>query len=238
MQRLTNCEKQSNRYSCCKVRWMFSDLLYVICLRIRRSTPFMRYQPHRCSPSVVAADADEGIHDVPSTSPLFIYLESTCATAGCLHHGVANMIAGYRLSSVQAGTDTDGRYLGYEDELRRWCNNRKTGMQFFNCVIRELEKSQSQLHVLDALRSHFQERPPGTDARSANTFYSFHDRLFKDAVCFAVLVHLEIFHLCFSFCNIIENVVWKNSRSHASCLGAVMSEKITDGCVHITVLCV
>jgi hypothetical protein len=79
----------------------------------------MRYQPHRCSPSVVAADADEGIHDVPSTSPLFIYLESTCATAGCLHHGVANMIAGYRLSSVQAGTDTDGRYLGYEDELRR-----------------------------------------------------------------------------------------------------------------------
>jgi hypothetical protein len=32
--------------------------------------------------------------------------------------------------------------------------------------------------------------------------------LFKEAICLAVPVHLEIFHLCFSFCNlIIENVV-------------------------------
>jgi hypothetical protein len=95
-----------------------------------------------------------------------------CMTGGSCIHGVSNRIAGYRLSLVQAVTHSLGRYMGYEDELLRSSNNRKTGMQFFNYAIRELEKN--QLHVLDALRSHFQERPPGTDSRSANTFYSFH----------------------------------------------------------------
>jgi hypothetical protein len=33
--------------------------------------------------------------------------------------------------------------------------------------------------------------------------------LFKEAKCLEVLVHLEIFLLCFSLCNIIENVVGK-----------------------------
>jgi hypothetical protein len=35
--------------------------------------------------------------------------------------------------------------------------------------------------------------------------------LFKEAICIAVPVHLDIFHLCFSFCNIIENVAKKRS---------------------------
>jgi hypothetical protein len=135
------------------------------------SSPFVRYQPHRCSPSVVAADG-RGIHDVSNTSPLFAFCEAMCMTGGSCIHGVSNRIAGYRLSLVQAVTHSLGRYMGYEDELLRSSNNRKTGMQFFNYAIRELEKN--QLHVLDSLRSHFQERAPGTDSRSANTFYSFH----------------------------------------------------------------
>jgi hypothetical protein len=38
--------------------------------------------------------------------------------------------------------------------------------------------------------------------------------VFKGAICLAVPVHLEIFLLCFSFCNniIIENVVLKKKR--------------------------
>jgi hypothetical protein len=36
--------------------------------------------------------------------------------------------------------------------------------------------------------------------------------LFKEAICLAVPVHLEIFHLCFSFCNIIENVVKEKKK--------------------------
>jgi hypothetical protein len=36
--------------------------------------------------------------------------------------------------------------------------------------------------------------------------------LFKGAICLAVPVHLEIFLLCFSFCNIIENVVKKKKK--------------------------
>jgi hypothetical protein len=131
----------------------------------------VRYLPHRYTPSVVQA-ADEGVHDVPNTSLLYSFCEAMCATGGGLNQGVSNRIAGYRLCCVQAVTHSLGRYLGYEDELRRSSSSRKTGMQFFNFAIRELEKN--QLHVLDALRSDFQERPPGTDSRSANTFYSFH----------------------------------------------------------------
>jgi hypothetical protein len=143
-----------------------------MCLQTCRASPFVRYQPHRCSPGIVPATADEGILDVPNTSPLFTFCEAMVATGGSFIQGVANRVAWYRLCSVQAVTHTHGRYLGYEDELRRCGNNRKTGMQFFNYAIRELEKN--QLHVLDALRNHFQDRPPGTDSRSANTFYSFH----------------------------------------------------------------
>jgi hypothetical protein len=35
-------------------------------------------------------------------------------------------------------------------------------------------------------------------------------------MCLAVPVHLEIFHLCFSFCNIIENVVKKKKKNRFS----------------------
>jgi hypothetical protein len=52
-----------------------------------RTTPFVRYQPHRCSLGVVAADTEEGIHEVANTSPLFAFCDAMCATGGGLNQG-------------------------------------------------------------------------------------------------------------------------------------------------------
>jgi hypothetical protein len=112
------------------------------------------------------------MYDMPNTSALYAYCDAICETGGSWVHGVINPVAKYRLCSVQAVAHAPGRYFGYEDELRRTSNNRLTGFQFFNFAIRQLEKS--QLHVLDSLRSQFQERAAGTDPRCANTFYTFH----------------------------------------------------------------
>jgi hypothetical protein len=43
--------------------------------------------------------------------------------------------------------------------------------------------------------------------------------LFKGAIGLAVPVHLKIFHLYYSFCNIIENVVKKKKKKIQKMLG-------------------
>jgi hypothetical protein len=99
---------------------------------------------------------------------------SLCATGGrCVLGDPSPVRLEFQLTAVQAITHSASRIGGYENKLLRLSNNRKTGLPYFNFPVREhLDKD--QLHVLDTLRTQFQERMPGTDPRSANTFYSFH----------------------------------------------------------------
>jgi hypothetical protein len=135
-------------------------------------SPFVRYQPHRFGSTAIPSGAGDDILDLPNTSSLFAFCEAMCETGGSWNYGVVSPVARFKLSAVQAVIHSASRYIGFEDELTRTSHLRKTGMPILNFAIRQLEKS--QLNVLDALRSQFQERRPGTDPRSANTFYAFH----------------------------------------------------------------
>jgi hypothetical protein len=138
-----------------------------------RVSPFRRFRPYLLSPGI-AVDGDRpGVQDAPTTSSLFSMCQSMCATGGHYILGIPSPVQPFRLSSVQAVTHGAGRIAGYEDRLQRMFNNRKTGLPYFNFPVRD-QLDKDQLHVLDSLRSQFQERAPGTDPRGANTFYSFH----------------------------------------------------------------
>jgi hypothetical protein len=135
-------------------------------------SPFQRYKAHLLYPAITGSHEPPGIYDVSSTS-LFSFCRSICDTGGSLVHGVVNPVAGFRLERVQAVVHSLGRIVGYEDDLSRSSSSRLTGLPYFNAPIWD-QLDKSQLHVLDALRSHFLERPPGQDPRSVNMFHSFH----------------------------------------------------------------
>jgi hypothetical protein len=138
-----------------------------------RISPYRRYQPYLLCPGIVADDAAPGLHDMATTSSLFPMCNSVCTTGGRCVLGVPSPVHEFRLAAVQAVVHDTDRINGYKNKLVRMSNNRKTGLPYFNFPVRDqLEKD--QLHVLDALRSQFQERAPGTDPRDVNTFYSFH----------------------------------------------------------------
>jgi hypothetical protein len=140
---------------------------------LSRTCPFRRYQPHLLSPGIVADGLSPGLHDVSSTSSLFALCSALCATSGRCVLGNPTPVQEFRLIAVQAVTHDFARLCGYENRLQRMSNNRKTGLPYFNFPVRD-QLDKDQLHVLDALRSQFQERAPGTDPRGANTFYSYH----------------------------------------------------------------
>jgi hypothetical protein len=94
-----------------------------------------------------------------------------CETGGSWNQGIINPVARFKLRAVEAITHSPARYIGYDDLLKRTSALRKTGMSLLNPANSQLTRS--QLCVLDALRSQFHERPPGTDPRCVNTFYSF-----------------------------------------------------------------
>jgi hypothetical protein len=135
-------------------------------------SPFLRYQPHRFSSAIVAPGTEEGIHDVPNTSSIFAFCKKMCETGGSWNHGIICPLARFKLHAVQAVTHSSDHYTGFRDAMKRTSNLRKEGLPVLNPAVSKL--THSQLYVLDALRSHFHERPPGTDPRDANTFYSFH----------------------------------------------------------------
>jgi hypothetical protein len=140
---------------------------------LTRVCPYQRYQPHLLCPGIIPDGARPGVHDVPATSSLFTLCNSMCVTGGRCVLGIPSPVQPFRLASVQAVTHRPARVIGYEDKLYRMSNNRKTGLPYFNFPVRD-QLDKDQLHVLDSLRSMFQERAPGTDPRGANTYYSFH----------------------------------------------------------------
>jgi hypothetical protein len=142
-------------------------------LKATAAEPFRRYQPYLLSADVVSEDLPAGIHDVPTSSTLFAMGAALCRIGGRCIQGTLSPVQGFALAAIQAVKHGDRRIVGYEDKLERMSNNRKTGLPYFNFPIRE-QLDKDQLHVLDALRSQFQERAPGVDPRGANTFYSFH----------------------------------------------------------------
>jgi hypothetical protein len=135
--------------------------------------PFRRYRPHLLNPGVIAEPLPPGIHEMSTASSMFALGTAICLTGGRCVQGNSTPIQGFNLVGVQAVKHSVERTGGYQDKLTRMSNNRKTGLPYFNFPLRE-QLDKDQLHVLDALRSQFQERAPGTDPRGANTFYSFH----------------------------------------------------------------
>jgi hypothetical protein len=121
---------------------------------------------------------------VPETSALVVLCRALFQTSGSCVHDVMNPVAGYKLAAVQAVVHSADRLAGYEDDMQRTSNNRLSGVDYFNFPTKE-QLTSTQIHVLDTLRSHFQERLPGADPRSANTFYSFHGcrREHVDNIC-------------------------------------------------------
>jgi hypothetical protein len=134
--------------------------------------PFQRNKPQQLVPGILSPSAAPGLHTVAITSPLHKYCRSLSQTGGGYRDGITMPIAGFRLVSVQAVVRDNVSCAGYEARQLSLTSRRQTGSAHFNFVTRDF--SSQQLHVLSALREHFQERPVGAGVRAVNTLYAFH----------------------------------------------------------------
>jgi hypothetical protein len=135
---------------------------------------FQRYKPHLLIPGIGPVTAVPGLHVVGNTSPIFRYCRLLCQSGGCYHFHQRGClpVAGFRLVDVQAVIPDSDCYNAYAARQAKLTKLRREDGGCFNATTNAFSLTQRQ--VLSALRNHFQERPPGTESRAANTFYCFH----------------------------------------------------------------
>lgn len=142
-------------------------------LGLQARYPFQQYRHHELSPGILSRSQmrTPGLHDVPSSSPLFTFCRDECNVSGSWAFGT-NAVGGFRLVAVQAIVHDENEYTLYTTTQARMSRLRQTGGDYFNFASKSF--SQQQLHVLSMLRDRFQEQAPGSGNRSVNTLYCYH----------------------------------------------------------------